>query len=167
MELTTTAFDHPQAPRRVDALLGQDVKLLCPLRDPVERAIAVYNQYLSYGIVRGSFREACEQAPQILHAGRYAYHLQNWLSYFDNIYFMSFEALHAQTHNSLKDLCDYLDLDFEKPKRRFEFPKIFMNLCAGAHRSKFLLDEKDYDWLSQQMGDEVQHLENLLGRSVF
>ncbi|MEM7651138.1 MAG: hypothetical protein AAF204_03525 [Pseudomonadota bacterium] len=68
MEITTTAFDHEQAPLRVQNLLGTDVKLFCPLRDPVERSLAVYRRYVRYGIVQKSlsFQEACEAAPQIV-----------------------------------------------------------------------------------------------------
>src|SRR5262245_58826198 len=50
MELTTTAFDNPDAPDHVHTLFGTDVKLICPLRNPVERSKAIYADYIKYGL---------------------------------------------------------------------------------------------------------------------
>ncbi len=82
LELTTTAFDHAEAPRRALNLMGRDVRLICPLRHPVERAYTVYEDYIRYGLVHGDIEQAVEQAPQILFSSRYAEHLGRWADVF-------------------------------------------------------------------------------------
>ena len=38
MEITATAFDHPQAPQRIYDTFGKNIRLICPLRHPVIRS---------------------------------------------------------------------------------------------------------------------------------
>lgn len=38
MEISTTSFDHPEAPSRVYKIFGDQITLICPLRHPVERS---------------------------------------------------------------------------------------------------------------------------------
>ena len=162
MELTTTAFDHPQAPQRVRDLLGKDVKLFCPLRDPVERAAAVYHQYLSYGIVKGDIVRACDQAPQILYASRYSVHLKVWLEVFDDIHFISYRDLCHSREDTLKELCVYLGLDPlsapQKPKWQAFLPKIWLPKRVKKP------DQAVYDWLAEQLAGEIEQAEKLTGQ---
>jgi len=166
MELTTTAFDHPQAPGRVKNLLGPDVQLFCPLRDPVERSLAVYNRYLRYGIVRGTIQEACEQAPQILFSSRYADQLEHWFQNFETIYFISYESLQERPEETFKMLCHYLGLPFQSPRRKFEFPKIFMRMKQNFKPEPFSMHDSRA-WLREQLADEKARLSEVLGYSVF
>lgn len=163
MEVTTTAFDHPQAPERVRALLGPDVKLFCPLRDPVERAAAAYRHYLRYGIVKGGIEEACEQAPQILHASRYSEHLGPWLDVFKTIHFIPYSALAERPADTLSDLCDFLDIPYSSPclgaKIRSFLPQIWMPQRGKA-------DPTPYLWLSAQLEGEAEATKILI-KSVF
>jgi len=119
MEISTTAFDNPLAAQRVYDLLGSDVKLFCPLRDPVSRSYAVYRDYVKYGIVKGGIEEACEQAPQILFSSSYAEHLKAWQAQFENIHFVSYEQFQEAPDRALQALCTFLDLPFKpyKPRR--------------------------------------------------
>ena len=162
MEITTTAFDHPHAPQRVKELFGGDIKLFCPLRDPVERAVAVYKHYLRYGIVKGDIREACEQAPQILFASRYTDHLENWVREFSNIHFLSFNGLQDQSDITLRDLCAFLDVPFVIPKKAFQFPKIFLPL-HGKGNQKSVLSQQETLWLNEQLKGETGRLNALIG----
>lgn len=161
MELTTTAFDHPQAPARVLELLGRDVKLFCPLRHPVQRAEAVYRQYLRYGIVKGDIEEACEQAPQILNASRYSVHLQAWLEVFDHIHFISFESLEVEREKILQTLCDFLALPCRAARKKAKLeaflPKIWL-----PHRKK-TTDDGLASWLTAQLEGEAEQAEKLTG----
>ena len=165
MELTTTAFDHPQAPLRVKNLLGADVKLFCPLRDPVERALAVYKRYVRYGIVTGSIEEACEQAPQILFASRYTDHLESWLEHFEDIHFISYNALMQNREEVLEQLCDYLGITY-KPVRN---PAAWENMLGKIKifmGEKKLPDQQTREWLKNELDDEMVRLEKLLGRKI-
>jgi hypothetical protein len=113
-EVTTTAFDHPDAPQRVFETFGTDVRLICPLRHPVTRAFSLYNHYRRYGLVSGTLEEACAQEPQILGSSRYAYHLQRWYAFFpkENIRLLFQEDLEKRQNTYVKALCEALDLPY-------------------------------------------------------
>lgn len=117
MEISTTAFDHPDAPERVLKLLGPNITLLCPLRHPVIRSYSLYLHYLRYGIVQGTLAQACEQNPQIISSSRYAEHLQSWIDVFgkDNLHIVFQEELENDQANYIKHICDILKLPYAAP----------------------------------------------------
>ncbi len=172
MELTTTAFDHPQAPERAAELLGKDTKIFCLLRDPVERSFAVYQQYLNYGIVKGSIEEACEQAPQILYASHYADHIQNWMEHFDAIHFVSYEQLQDAYVQSLQALCAFLDISYQAPKQNFDWqdilPKIWFSQAPKKLKSVNGADaRKQKLWLKKELDVERNRLKELISMDLF
>lgn len=117
MEVSTTAFDHIDAPMRVENLCGKDLKMICPLRHPVARSYSLYKHYKRYGIVGGSLKEAVDQAPQILFSSRYADHLERWFETFDpaQITVLFNEDLEENTTNFIESLCSALGLDMMMP----------------------------------------------------
>lgn len=172
MELTTTAFDHPQAPERAAELLGTDSKIFCLLRDPVERSFAVYQQYLNYGIVKGDIEEACEQAPQILHGSRYAEHIGNWQAYFDHIHFISFEQLQASNADALRNLCDFLEISYQEQKPNFSWhsvlPKIWFSQEDPSSKTiKTSVEKQQRIWLKKELSGEVESLRSLISIDIF
>ncbi len=118
VEVTTTAFDHPEAPARVHQLFREGVKLICPLRHPVERSYSLYQHLLRYGIVQGTLAEAVEQAPQILQGSRYAQHLERWYRFFppSGVTLMFQEALEADPAAYVGQLCAALGLPCVAPQ---------------------------------------------------
>lgn len=116
-EVSTTAFDAKEAPSRVYELFKQDIKLVCPLRNPIERSYSLYKHYLRYGIVRGTLREACFHVPQIIDSSRYAKHLEYWFDYFprEKILIAFQEELEGDQEKFLKHICNYLDLPYIAP----------------------------------------------------
>lgn len=114
MEISTTAFDHPHAPQRVFATFGHQIKLLCPLRDPVARSYSLYLHYKRYGIVDGSLQQACQMMPQIITSSFYAHHLENWLKYFsrEHITFAFQENLEHAPSLYIAQICRDLGLPF-------------------------------------------------------
>lgn len=172
MELTTTAFDHPQAPERAAELLGRDTKLFCLLRNPVERSFAVYQQYLTYGIVKGDIEKACEQAPQILYSSRYADHIENWQEYFDQIHFLTYEQLETAQGEALADLCAYLDLPFVKPKRTMDWqsvlPKVWFPKNSSSSDKVNKSDKRQQiSWLKKELSGEVERVNKLISLNLF
>lgn len=112
MAVSTTAFDCPEAPARVFETFGPDVKLLCPLRDPVARSYSLYQHYKRYGLVRGSLQDACEVMPQILESSYYARHLNSWSRYYpiDSISFFFQEDLTRDVNGYVSSFCEQMDL---------------------------------------------------------
>ncbi|MCB1680381.1 MAG: sulfotransferase domain-containing protein [Alphaproteobacteria bacterium] len=117
IEITTTAFDHREAPQRVFSLFGGGLKLICPLRHPVERSYSLYQHFLRYGIVTGGLAEAVEQAPQILYGSRYAQHLEVWYRFFPpaQITLLYQEALEEDPEAYVAQLCESLGLPYIAP----------------------------------------------------
>ncbi len=114
MEVSTTAFDTVEAPKRVFDTFGHEVTLLCPLRHPVIRSYSLYQHYKRYGLVTGSLPEACAQNPQIIESSRYSRYLQEWYRYFpqNRIKILFQEDLELCSQAYVKNLCHFLKLDF-------------------------------------------------------
>ncbi len=166
MELTTTAFDNPDAPSHVSKLLGADVRLLCPLRHPVERAKAAYFDYLKYGLVRGDIEEAVEAAPQILLASRYADHLARWFTQFgqENVHVVFYETLERDPEAFAKEICTALGIPFALPGGESLWAKFRAAFRKKETASR--LDKKDEFWLKSRLDPEVSHLEKIIGRHI-
>lgn len=171
MEISTTAFDHPEAPKRVFELFGSNLALLCPLRHPVVRSYEVYRDYLHYGIVTGSLEEAVKQAPQILFSSRYATHLERWFEQFEreNINIMYWEDCKKDKDIFVQNLCSILKLP-EKELHKNNFLKMMLlNFFNKKDKNPSVKSDqyhKDILWLEQCLGSEVEKLETLLGYPV-
>jgi hypothetical protein len=80
---------HPQGsekdiPKRIREELGNNIKLLLCLRDPVDRALSAFIHYAKHqeiGFDQDFFD--CAWYNGIIDIGFYAQHLENWLGYFD------------------------------------------------------------------------------------
>ena len=176
MELTTTAFESPEAPRYAHSLLGQDITLLCPLRDPLARARDVYIDYLNYGLVSGSIAEAVDQAPQILLASRYADHLERWLERFgrERLSVVFYEELQRDPAVYASSLCQALWLPFKGPRKDIALtPRPVLSRAQGLAR--FLKGftapaktppEPELGWLEERLAPEKEKLEKLLGIKI-
>lgn len=117
MEISTTSFDHKDAPRRVYETFGDNIILLCPIRHPITRSYSLYLHYMRYGIVNGTLQEACQQNPQILESSHYARHYKNWQKFFKpkQIKTIFQEDLEADQIKYLKDACKALEINFTMP----------------------------------------------------
>lgn len=166
MEITTTAFDHAQAPRRVKDVFGSHLILFCPLRDPVDRAYQTYQRYLEYGIVSQGIEQACIDAPQILHASRYADHLALWFEQFSDIYVFSCEDLESDKNDGFKGVCERLALSYQPyvPKTHWlrALPKIWL-----PKSPQIAINDDEYAWLESQLADEKGKLKALIKKDIF
>lgn len=154
-EVSTTAFDHSDAPRRVKEIFGDDLTLICPLRMPVPRSYSLYTHYRRYGLVSGSLMEACEQEPQILNSSRYVRHLERWFEFFapGQIHFIFQEDLEQDQERFVHNLCDLLDLTYQEVPReltsRINVSTESQNgmLASLAQKSGDFLRERRLYWL--------------------
>jgi len=115
MEISTTSFDHEDAPKRVFDTLGKNITLICPLRNPVIRSYSLYLHYLRYGIVKGSLKEACFQNPQIIESSKYAKNLKRWLDYYpeDQIKILFQEDLEKSQDTYVKKVCEAMGIPYK------------------------------------------------------
>lgn len=116
MEISATYFSHPDAPARVAEYFGRDIKLVCPLRNPITRSFSLYNHFKRYGFVEGSLQEACLKKPEILITSRYADHLKNWTDVFkkENIYICYQEDMEDNQSQYVEDICKFLDIEYKE-----------------------------------------------------
>jgi hypothetical protein len=95
--------------------LGQEVRLVLSLRDPVERAVSAYLHHIAFGdldpavnlLDAGSFIG-------LLDIGFYAAHLRNWQRHFprERFLILGFEQdIVAQPHDTLRRVFGFLGVD--------------------------------------------------------
>lgn len=108
----------PCIPELIQNTMGQDIKILIVLRDPVARALSAYRHYMRYGNDSpfwGLKRFATEKPKtRILEYGYYARYLAIWQRYFDpgNLKVLIFEEDIVKTPaKTVKDVYTFLGLD--------------------------------------------------------
>jgi len=113
-------FSDPEAPKLIRQALGDDVKLIATLRNPIERAYSAY-WYQIEDIPRGSsFLDACklEQNNQLklqslLHGpGFYHKHLCNYLKHFnkEQFHFIIFDFMKEDPLAELTKVFQFLEI---------------------------------------------------------
>lgn len=70
-------------PRRAAELLGDDIKLIYLVRDPIARAISHHYHEFSRGTMPPTLEEALSLHPELISYSQYAMRLQAWFEYFD------------------------------------------------------------------------------------
>ncbi len=108
---TPAYLTTPEAPKRVHALLPE-AKLICCLRDPVDRAYSLYHlKKLTTGW--GSFEEALEADPRILEMGLYAENLERWFELFprDRLLILLYDELQADEAAFARRIYEHIGVD--------------------------------------------------------
>lgn len=103
---------HPAAAERIRSTLGDDVRIMVCLRDPVERAWSSYLYMRKHGIGPSTFAEALRSRPELLEHGRYATGLGRFLERFprESVYVALFDDLVADPQVFLDGVTDFLGI---------------------------------------------------------
>lgn len=80
-EVCPTYFYSEQARTRI-AELVPDMRIICTLRDPVERIFSLYRIKRAYGAPLRSLDEALLCDPELMESSRYVFHLSRWQALF-------------------------------------------------------------------------------------
>jgi hypothetical protein len=128
----------PEAPDRIRACLGPDVRLMVTLREPVARAFSGYLYLRKHGLAAGSFQETALTWTDLLDEGRYATHLRRYLRVFDrkSLYVALFDDLEADPQAFLDGITDWLGVS---------------RCPVGADRLKPQLPASEARWLPLAM----------------
>jgi hypothetical protein len=104
-------FPARVACERIAALIP-GCKIICSLRDPVDRAYSAYKFALYNGLTRGSFEEALRSTPAITVGNRYAHHLGQWYQAFGQpqVLIVLFDDLRDNPQEYVSKVSDFLDL---------------------------------------------------------
>ena len=111
MEIAPTYFDSPAARQRVKLHIP-DCKIICTLRDPVERAWSHYKHWQQRGLIKSPFAEAAFTHGQIVSAGHYADHIRAWQNDFGaaNVMILLYDDLRADPQHYLDRLTAFLGI---------------------------------------------------------
>lgn len=85
-------------------------KIICTLRDPVERTYSHYRKMREGEYFSGSFEECLEKRLDILEWGRYAFHVGEWRRLFgtNNVLVLIQDDLKADAQAFLNQACDFI-----------------------------------------------------------
>ncbi len=99
-----------EAPERIHACLGPDVRLMVTLREPISRAFSSYLYLAKHGEAAATFRDTTKISPELLEEGRYATHLRSYLHYYgrESLYIGLFDDLQADPQAFLDGVTDWL-----------------------------------------------------------
>src|ERR1022692_1429084 len=99
-----------EAPERIRACLGPDVRLMVTLREPASRAFSAYLYLRRHGLASASFRETAESSPELIDEGRYATQLRAYVRHFgrDSLHIAVFDDLQADPQAFLDGATDWL-----------------------------------------------------------
>ncbi|MFB6258216.1 MAG: sulfotransferase [Flavobacteriales bacterium] len=121
-EITPGYFAHPEAPARLVESLGNKLRLIVLLRDPVKRAFSHYLMLKKVGRIRSSFLKALEadeplpKGKGFVEKGLYYEQFQRYLEFFslDDLFIMKFEDFVGNPKEQLKGLYRFLSVEEEE-----------------------------------------------------
>jgi len=147
-------FPSPEACERI-ALHIPGCKIICSLRDPVDRAYSAYKFALYNGLTRDSFEGALESAPAVTAGNLYARHLADWYAKFgkERVLVVFFEELRVNPQAYLNKVCDFLGIaqidvaSLKLPARAFNSHSLMPrnpSIARKARRAINWLRDRDY-----------------------
>lgn len=154
-EITPTYLDNINVPKRVKKELGNNMKIIVILRNPVERAYSSYKYKTMKGKAKGNFKEVIDKNPSIIEKGHYYKHLKNWFKEFekDNFHIVIFEEMIKEPENTINSICDFLCVD-----KNYDKKKLFEK-SNQSHSTRFLFIykhiEKLGEWLRKNDFDRI------------
>jgi hypothetical protein len=116
-EATPGYINHPDAPGRIKATLGEEVKLIASLRHPVHRAYSAFWHYVRGGRISANadFRTVFQQSDQVglRSRGDYFTHLSRYLEYFPrkNLLILIYEEIKRDALKAVSDCLEFLGVD--------------------------------------------------------
>jgi hypothetical protein len=101
-----------EAPERIHASLGGDIRLMVTLREPISRAFSAYLYLAKHGQAAATFRDTTKASPELIEEGRYATHLRSYLRYFgrESLYIAVFDDLESGPQKFLDGVTDWLGI---------------------------------------------------------
>jgi hypothetical protein len=156
-EIAPTYFHKPEVRERI-ARVVPNCRIVCTLRDPVERAYSLYRVFIREGETRLGFEEEVMRPDsRILESNRYAFHLRGWRETFgtDNVAAFFYDDLEADEQAYVDSICDFLGV----PRLDLSEVRQFLvrNSVRRAPRSLRVADwaHRFRVWLWSQRADPV------------
>lgn len=112
LEICPNYFARPAALERIAADLP-GCRIICTLRDPLERAWSHYRLMRGRGLTRAGFEELVTTPGSVIHeSGRYAFHLERWFERFGraNVLVLLYEDLVADPRRFISEFCSFIGI---------------------------------------------------------
>lgn len=109
-EIAPTYFDHHDARARIVTDIP-DCRIICSLRDPVERAYSNYKAWHRAGLVEGPFDFASQHA-RLASSASYATNLRGWQDTFgaENVLVVLYDDLRTTPQAYLESICAFIGI---------------------------------------------------------
>ena len=110
-EMAATYFYSTQASERISRLIP-GVRIICTLRDPVERLYSLYRIRCASGSVRCSFREAIGRDRELIESSRYGFHLARWIELFgqERVRVLLYENFVEDPQGYVDEICRFIGI---------------------------------------------------------
>ena len=110
-EICPSYFESPQARERIRVAIP-GCKIICTLRDPVDRLYSYYKLMRQKGQTNRSFKKALRKHRKLLDCSRYAFHVREWQATFgaDNVLILLNDDLVAEPQNYLDRITDFVGI---------------------------------------------------------
>jgi Sulfotransferase domain len=110
-EVAPTYFYSAQARERISRLTP-NARIICTLRDPVERLYSLYRIKCASGAVRCSFREAVDSDRELIESSRYRFHLGKWIELFgrQGVLVLLYESLVEDPQGYVGEICRFIGI---------------------------------------------------------
>lgn len=110
-EICATYFDCQPAIERIARDLP-NCRIICTLRDPVDRLYSHYKQMRPLWGIKAGFEEALQKYPYMVEISRYALHLRRWLKVFgeSRVLVLFYEDLKKDPQAYLDSACSFIGI---------------------------------------------------------
>jgi Sulfotransferase domain len=157
-------FPSQLARQRIAANLG-DCRIVCSLRDPVERAYSAYKFAIYNGLTRDSFEDAIKRMPGLTVENRYAHHLDQWYRTFgkSRVLVVLFDQLRDNAQEYVQKVCGFLGLpaieldSLSLPAKAYNTHSMKPRIPSLARKGR-----RAINWLKDR---KLESLTNLLGHA--
>jgi hypothetical protein len=111
MEIAPNYFSSAEARDRIAHHIPT-CRIICTVRDPVDRAYSHYRMLYHDGWVRYGFEETIASSSLILESSKYASHLLEWRARFgkENVFVAIYDDLVADPQDYLDRICDFIGI---------------------------------------------------------
>ena len=164
-EIAPTYFASAEAIERIARHIPR-CKIICTLRDPVERTYSHYRLWRKIGVVKTSFDYVCAHRKDLLSYSRYAEHLKAWQEKFgpENVLVCINDDLDTSRQAYLDRICDFVGI-LSIPLQNSPFEEEKTNTVTHAPRSGKLAQNARHaaDWLSARRAYRTSRVLEWLG----
>jgi hypothetical protein len=138
-EICAAYFENPQARERIRAHIP-GCRIICTLRDPVQRLYSYYKLMRHNGRTELGFGPALARHRQMLASSRYALHVTNWRADFgkENVLVVLNDDLTADPQGYLNSIADFIGIGAVLTRADADMARNKANTIKVAPRSAWL-----------------------------